>query len=217
MPCGGRVGWRSYSRPTPTPITHVSIYLKCSNCGKSMRAPDSAAGKRGQCPRCRLPIGVPDIGEEVSEEPKEIDGQSSEEMDEAEWPQPPPPPVMPPPPPPTLSPEVNLLSLTAPGVPSPFASQYPARPLTAATAVWDADRFTSDTRYADRESPVPRRLLDDRDRHGMPWEIVNHPSPFVATVTSVLRNPVEAFSCMRRTGGQGHLAFALTGLVAGGA
>ena len=37
----------------------MPIPVECPNCGKVVRAPDSAAGKRGKCPQCATVIDIP--------------------------------------------------------------------------------------------------------------------------------------------------------------
>jgi len=38
----------------------VPIKVTCNSCGKSLKAKDSAAGKRVKCPQCGDPISIPD-------------------------------------------------------------------------------------------------------------------------------------------------------------
>jgi DNA-directed RNA polymerase subunit M/transcription elongation factor TFIIS len=53
----------------------VSIEVNCPNCGKKLKAPDSAAGKRAKCPGCGSAVKVPEEqvydAEEVAEEADE--------------------------------------------------------------------------------------------------------------------------------------------------
>src|SRR5262245_26834918 len=54
----------------------MSISFLCPACGKSIKAPDHAAGKRGRCPACKTAATVPmpevqpeeDVGYEVVDE-----------------------------------------------------------------------------------------------------------------------------------------------------
>lgn len=46
----------------------MAIELTCPGCGKRLRVPDSAAGKKGKCPSCGMVVDIPLPLEEVSEE-----------------------------------------------------------------------------------------------------------------------------------------------------
>lgn len=49
----------------------MSISVKCEECGKTLKAPDSAAGKKAKCPQCGSVVKIPEAiyeAEEVSEE-----------------------------------------------------------------------------------------------------------------------------------------------------
>ncbi len=37
----------------------MSIEFRCQSCGKSVRAPDQAGGKRGKCPYCNVSVYIP--------------------------------------------------------------------------------------------------------------------------------------------------------------
>jgi len=38
----------------------IAIPVKCKSCGRKVRMPDSAAGKKIRCPMCKEVIQVPD-------------------------------------------------------------------------------------------------------------------------------------------------------------
>ena len=48
----------------------MAIELTCPGCGKRLRVPDSAAGKKGKCPACGMLVDIPLPLEEVSMEEK---------------------------------------------------------------------------------------------------------------------------------------------------
>lgn len=39
----------------------MSITVKCDECGKTVKAPDAAAGKKGKCPQCGAIIKIPEL------------------------------------------------------------------------------------------------------------------------------------------------------------
>lgn len=47
----------------------MSIELRCESCGKLLKAPAGAAGKRKQCPSCGHELYVPTPGNEIEELP----------------------------------------------------------------------------------------------------------------------------------------------------
>jgi hypothetical protein len=48
----------------------MAIVFNCEHCGKQIKAPDEAAGKRGACPGCKKPCLVP-----LPTPPQEDDGE----------------------------------------------------------------------------------------------------------------------------------------------
>jgi biopolymer transport protein ExbD len=52
----------------------MTIRLSCPNCGKRIKAPESHAGKRALCPRCREEIFVPTPAQ--AEQPKSEPGEA---------------------------------------------------------------------------------------------------------------------------------------------
>jgi len=47
----------------------VSIEFHCSHCGKLVRAPDNAGGRRGKCPYCKQSVYIPTPSEQLEELP----------------------------------------------------------------------------------------------------------------------------------------------------
>jgi len=47
----------------------VSIELHCEGCGKTLKAPDAAAGKRSKCPACGHEVYIPTPLEQIEELP----------------------------------------------------------------------------------------------------------------------------------------------------
>ncbi|MBC7815580.1 MAG: hypothetical protein IAG10_01630 [Planctomycetaceae bacterium] len=50
----------------------MPISVKCTDCGKSLRAPDALAGKKAKCPDCGATVPIPSAAidaEEISDEP----------------------------------------------------------------------------------------------------------------------------------------------------
>ena len=45
----------------------MSIELHCNHCGQKIRAPDSAAGRWGKCPRCDQGVYIPSPADEAEE------------------------------------------------------------------------------------------------------------------------------------------------------
>lgn len=63
----------------------MPISVECPACGKRLKAPDSAAGKRAKCPQCGKPVQIPEQvydAEEVAEEPDESFGFQDPNLDE---------------------------------------------------------------------------------------------------------------------------------------
>lgn len=62
----------------------MSIELHCSRCSKLIRAPESAAGKKGKCPYCQESVYIPTPPEEVDEIPlapvDDADEQRAEQL-----------------------------------------------------------------------------------------------------------------------------------------
>ncbi len=47
----------------------MSIEIHCDHCGKLIRAPDDAGGKRGKCPYCEQSVYIPHAASEIEEIP----------------------------------------------------------------------------------------------------------------------------------------------------
>jgi predicted RNA-binding Zn-ribbon protein involved in translation (DUF1610 family) len=63
----------------------VTIQFECPTCGKKLRAPESAAGKKGKCPGCQKVFQVPEPiyeAEEADVPVVEIDEGASEDQPE---------------------------------------------------------------------------------------------------------------------------------------
>ena len=56
----------------------MSISVKCDECGKTLKAPDSAAGKKAKCPQCGAIVKIP---EPVYEAEEAVEGESHEDAD----------------------------------------------------------------------------------------------------------------------------------------
>lgn len=64
----------------------MSIQFTCEHCGKDVKAPDDAGGKRGKCPHCKQSNYIPDpnaAGEELAVAPLDDDDPSHELAQEA--------------------------------------------------------------------------------------------------------------------------------------
>jgi predicted Zn finger-like uncharacterized protein len=48
------------------------MLITCSNCQSKIRVPDSAAGKKGKCPKCGTSIAIPAAEEAAAEAPPEV-------------------------------------------------------------------------------------------------------------------------------------------------
>lgn len=63
----------------------MSISVRCEECGKTLKAPDSAAGKKAKCPQCGAVVAIPEPvfdAEEVSEaEPVDDDSNAFGDAD----------------------------------------------------------------------------------------------------------------------------------------
>ena len=48
----------------------MAIEVSCTNCGRRLRAPDSALGKKGRCPHCKTPliVNAESVGDDASSE-----------------------------------------------------------------------------------------------------------------------------------------------------
>ncbi len=53
-----KMGWEFHLTPSPRKETRMPIQVTCQ-CGYSLNAPDSMAGKSGKCPKCQQVIKVP--------------------------------------------------------------------------------------------------------------------------------------------------------------
>ncbi len=59
----------------------MSISVKCSDCGKALKAPDALAGKKAKCPDCGATVPIPKAvidAEEIYDEPAEFDDDESD-------------------------------------------------------------------------------------------------------------------------------------------
>ncbi len=56
----------------------MSISVKCDDCGKTLKAPDSAAGKKAKCPQCGATVKIP---EPVYDAEEAVEGESHEDAD----------------------------------------------------------------------------------------------------------------------------------------
>jgi len=57
----------------------MSISVKCTDCGKALKAPDSLAGKKAKCPDCGATVPIPNAAvaaEEIYDEPATFDDES---------------------------------------------------------------------------------------------------------------------------------------------
>ena len=61
----------------------MPIQVTCNSCGKSLKAKDSAAGKRVKCPQCGDPITIPEAVYDAQEAGGDEDSDS--EYDDAEY------------------------------------------------------------------------------------------------------------------------------------
>lgn len=63
----------------------MSISVRCEECGKTLKAPDSAAGKKAKCPQCGAVVAIPEPvydAQEVSDaEPVEDDSNAFGDVD----------------------------------------------------------------------------------------------------------------------------------------
>src|SRR6188768_1693450 len=105
---------RSMSIPT---TTADSIEFHCTGCGRTLKVPASAAGKRASCPQCNTVVQVPAYQPEASGRSANQPESSARDFQQssapardltappsAAWALPPQPPAAPPPPQPQASP-----------------------------------------------------------------------------------------------------------------
>ena len=57
----------------------MPIPVKCSNCGKTLNVPDSMAGKKGKCPKCKKVILVPTADAEAASDAGGGEGAGAKE------------------------------------------------------------------------------------------------------------------------------------------
>lgn len=59
----------------------MPISVKCTDCGKALKAPDALAGKKAKCPDCGATVPIPKAtldAEEIHDEPPEFDDEASD-------------------------------------------------------------------------------------------------------------------------------------------
>jgi predicted Zn finger-like uncharacterized protein len=115
------------------------MLITCSNCQSKIRVPDSAAGKKGKCPRCGTVIAIPATGEAAEEAPAEA-------------------PAEPPPPPPEPVAEAPPAEGPARS-PFDFSEPEPSAPpkKTSRKAVVADDEIVEETVEPDEGAPRPRQ------------------------------------------------------------
>ncbi|MFN0051574.1 MAG: hypothetical protein ACKV0T_05245 [Planctomycetales bacterium] len=64
----------------------MPISVECPSCGKRLKAPDSAAGKKAKCPQCGTPVPIPEMVYEA-EEAEESYGFQDPSLDEYDAPE----------------------------------------------------------------------------------------------------------------------------------
>jgi predicted Zn finger-like uncharacterized protein len=186
------------------------MLITCSNCQSKIRVPDSAAGKKGKCPRCGTVIAIPATGEAAEEAPAEAP---------AETPPPPPEPVAEAPP--AEEPARSPFDFSEPEPP-------PAPPKKASRkAAADEDEVVEEPEveaYADEERPKTRKPVKESATLSLVSMILGilslvcscptfvswcvAPLPFVFAVAAL----VTGFLGMKQ-GGKG---FAIAGMCCGG-
>jgi DNA-directed RNA polymerase subunit M/transcription elongation factor TFIIS len=65
------------------------INFSCKKCGRSLRAPDGATGKRARCPKCSAEMKVPEklhSAAELLAPSEEAESNQAEDLDLTDWP-----------------------------------------------------------------------------------------------------------------------------------
>ncbi len=211
--------------PQPAAATAAAIQFTCPGCQKSVRVKAAAAGQQGQCPHCKTVVKIP-LQSTPAARPATpgltpLDGSNG---------------LTPLPSADSLTPLPDTDGLTPLGASDPFASAPdPFAGLTelgASSGLGSQDPFGGAASYpASSTNPYASpaatpsyaaRSSTSRgkgNRKGLPWDNKSrHQGAFVETAKLVLFSPVEAFSAMRRSGGDAHpLLFCVLGTMIGGA
>lgn len=147
----------------------MAIEFECPECEKTIRVKDSAAGKTGRCPKCRVLLLIPDPADWEDEEEEDDDGQSREgyaPRDNAPEDEPPPP-DSPREMPPTV--EFNVTgerhnpSATIPPAPEPVPSGGSAAEETAAAEVHFSEAPPTEESDSDTVVAHPSGILNQKD------------------------------------------------------
>src|SRR5262245_49846997 len=133
----------------------MAIEVSCASCSGNFRVPDSAAGKKIRCPKCKSPIEVPSNGDVHAGQPPPLSAPAKPEL-------PPLPSTIAPQPPPPGAPaklELPPMPATAPPPPAP-APELPPVPPGIAQAPPLGEEWHLKTADGEEYGPVSREELD---------------------------------------------------------
>src|SRR5687768_7136772 len=121
---------------TPT-TTADSIEFHCTGCGRTLKVPASAAGRRASCPQCNTVVQVParqlDASERDTHKP-EAQARDLPAPPSVAWALPPQPPAAPPPPQPQASPAGTPPVSPLPGAHLPPPGTFRPQPMASPSA-----------------------------------------------------------------------------------
>jgi MoxR-like ATPase len=112
------------SQPTPTAD---AIEFHCTGCGRALKVPATAAGRRASCPQCNTVVQVPQLSTPAAGDGGNSHPEPSAPMQPA-WTMPTPPPAAAPQPAPTTAPPHPLGPLPSPSTFKPQPLGQPAAP-----------------------------------------------------------------------------------------